>query len=490
MKISIITPCLNSEKTLKYTLNSILVQDYKNIEHIIVDGGSTDNTLKILKDYKLKKKRIIIANKAKLYEAINIGIKNSTGKIIAILNSDDIYNSTNTISNIIYHIKKTKAKIILGDVVYFKNDNFFKIIRFYSAKNFQNWMLKYGIMPPHTGSFIYKSLYNKYGFYNEDFKIAGDFELFLRFILIKKIKFKKINVLIARMRLGGISSKNLLSYLITSIEIFKALRKNNVKSSFFSTFLRIPSKLKQLIYFDNKKLNFNFKVINSKYYNFLFKKKFTIIKKINTINKFDTYLLSALNLAFLGCYSRGLINNHRNMVVWPDGIFVKTLQFRIKKIPGRQIIRHLKLPEQIKLIKVFGYLSERSKLYLEKKFNRKVVNITLPFGSIKEINKKKYSIKETELILITLPTPKQEQFARHLASHNIKYKIICIGGSVAIASGEEKTVPRKLYYLEFLWRLRYDTFRRLKRLAITFIYFFYGKYISKKIDEIYVEIYR
>ena len=158
MKISIITACLNSEKTLKYTLNSILIQDYRNIEHVIVDGGSTDNTLNILKDYKFKKKKIILADKSKLYEAINIGVKNSTGKIITILNSDDIYNSSNTLSSVINKIKNTNAKIILGNVVYFKDDYFSKIIRFYSSKKFKYWMLKYGIMPPHTGSFLYKSI--------------------------------------------------------------------------------------------------------------------------------------------------------------------------------------------------------------------------------------------------------------------------------------------------------------------------------------------
>jgi glycosyltransferase involved in cell wall biosynthesis len=488
MKISIITVCLNSEKTLKYTLNSILIQDYRNIEHVIVDGGSTDNTLKILKDYKFKKRKIIYADKSKLYEAINIGIKNSTGKIISILNSDDIYNASNTLSTVINQIKKTNTKIILGNVVYFKDDYFSKIIRFYSSKNFKYWMLKFGIMPPHTGSFIYRSIYKKYGLYNETYSIAGDFEFFLRVIYVNKIKFSKINILVSRMRMGGVSTKNIYSYFVSSSEILRALNENNVKSSLIKTLLRIPSKIKQLFIYNSNKLNSKFKLVTSEHYNFLFKNNFTIIKNINYINNLDTYILSAFNLAFLGSYSNGLIHNSDKLIIWPDGIFIKTIKYNIKKIPGRNIIKYLKIPKQINTIKVFGHLSVKSKNFLKKKFNKEIVNITLPFGDIEEITKKKYLVKNDELIFITLPTPKQEQFAQHLGQYNKKYKIICIGGSIAIASGEEKVVPIKIYYLEFIWRLRYDTLRRINRLIKTFILFLYGRYLTNKINKISISI--
>ena len=208
------------------------------------------------------------------------------------------------------------------------------------------------------------------------------------------------------------------------------------------------------------------------------------LNNINYINNLDTYILSALNLAFLGSYSKGLIYNSDKLILWPDGIFIKTIKYNIKKIPGRNIIKYLKIPKQINTIKVFGNLSDKSKIFLKKKFNKEIVNIPLPFGDIEEITKKKYLVKNDELIFITLPTPKQEQFAQHLAQTNKKYKIICIGGSIAIASGEEKVVPIKIYYLEFLWRLRYDTLRRINRLIKTFILFLYGKYLTNKINKI------
>lgn len=488
MKISIITPCLNSENTIKYTLNSVLTQDYKSIEHIIVDGGSTDYTHKILQEYKFKKKKIIIANKSKLYEAINIGIKNSTGEVITILNSDDIYQSSHTLKKVINFIKKNNTKVFFGDVVYFRNDNFFKISRYYSSKKFYRWMLKFGIMPPHTGSFIYKSVYDQFGLYDEYYKIAGDFEFFLRIIFKGNVRFKKINSITTRMKLGGISSKNFYSYIISSIEILRALKMNNIKSTIFHTFLRLPSKIGQLIFYNQKKLNYNFKFFAHKYYNNLFKNNFIIISKIKNLDNYKNYILSAMNLAFLGSYVTNQIHKYDNLINWPDGIFVKLFNKKIIKIPGRNILKRLKLKKTITKIKVFGHLTNKSRDYLQKRFNKTVENIPLPFGSIEEITKKKYLIKKNEVVFITLPTPKQEQFANHLTSNNKNYKIICIGGSIAIASGEEKVVPKKIYYLEFLWRLRYDTVRRFKRLTQTLLYYIYGKFIIRKINDMNISI--
>jgi UDP-N-acetyl-D-mannosaminuronic acid transferase (WecB/TagA/CpsF family) len=125
---------------------------------------------------------------------------------------------------------------------------------------------------------------------------------------------------------------------------------------------------------------------------------------------------------------------------------------------------------------------------LEKKFNKKIIHNNLPYGKIENITNKTYSVKKNQLVFITLPTPKQEQFAEHLAKNNKNFKIICIGGSIAIASGEEKVVPKFIYYFEFLWRLRYDTLRRLNRLFITFFYYIYGKYILNKINNISITV--
>ena len=181
MKISIITVTLNSDKTLRDTLNSVLSQRYKNIEHIIVDGGSQDQTKAILKRYPNKNKKIYTYKGSGIYAAINYGIKKSKGNFITILNSDDIYQSEKTIMNVVKKIKSNKkVKIFFGNVAYFEELNYYNIKRFFSADGFKPWQMKFGLIPPHPGSFIKRDIYQKNELYNEDFKIASDFEFFLR----------------------------------------------------------------------------------------------------------------------------------------------------------------------------------------------------------------------------------------------------------------------------------------------------------------------
>ena len=233
MKISIITITLNSEKTIRDTLNSVLSQSYKNIEHILVDGGSSDETMEILKRYPNKNKKIFIKKKTRIYSAMNHGIKKATGDIITILNSDDIYHSNSIITEVTKIIKKnTKKNIFFGDVAYFEKNNFYRVNRYYSANEFNTNKMQFGLMPPHPASFIRKKVYDKYGLYNEKFDIASDFEIFLKFLIIKKVKFKIINKIVVRMRTGGISGKNFFSYIKTTNEILSSFKLNNLSTNY------------------------------------------------------------------------------------------------------------------------------------------------------------------------------------------------------------------------------------------------------------------
>ena len=129
-------------------------------------------------------------------------------------------------------------------------------------------------------------------------------------------------------------------------------------------------------------------------------------------------------------------------------------------------------------------MSENSKKYLQNKFKVKIFNHNLPYGNIIKLKKYNFKLQKNTLTLITLPTPKQEKYAFHLASKNKFYKIICIGASVAIASGDEKQVPNFLKNIEFIWRLRNDFFRRSKRLIETLFYYIKGKFFNKMFNEI------
>ena len=482
MKISIITVCFNSEETIISTLNSVFSQNYPNIEHIIIDGGSSDRTLDIIKQYPFKNKRVISENDKGIYDAMNKGIKMAKGEIISILNSDDIYQSPNIISNVINIIKKNPSKdIFLGDVVYFKANNFNKITRYYHAKSFERKLLLKGLMPPHPASFIRKKVYKKYGLYKSTLSIAADFEMFLRLIYMNKVSFLSLDKIIVRMRAGGKSGKNLKTYFTTTKEIGFAFQFNKIKVSYVKILLRLPGKLSQFFLINEGILKPSFK----KFKNLIkikVENEFKILKKIDNILNIKNFILSGMNLAFLGYYCKGDVYPFKNLIHWPDGLFVKKVSQKSLKIPGRKILEDLKINKKIRRIVVLGNLSKKSLVYLKGKFQRKIINYQVPYGNIhKIISETNIKLEESDLAFITLPTPKQEQLAYHLARKNKNFKIICIGASIMIASGEEKVVPRILENYEFIWRLRTDTTRRIIRLFESYYNYIKGKLFSDKL---------
>ena len=480
MKISIITVTLNSEKTVRDTLNSVLSQSVKCFEHIIVDGGSKDKTYSLLKKYPNKRKKIFIKKNYGIYKSINYAINKATGDFICILNSDDIFHSNNTIKELNTIIKKNKKiDIFLGDVAYFDKFNYQNISRFYSAKNFSTWKMSLGLMPPHPASLIKRNIYLKHGLYREFFKIAGDFELFLRLLFIKKVNYKIINKTIVRMRSGGISGKNIYSYWISTLEILKSFNTNKVSANLLFILMRIPVKINQLLFYNSKKINSSFQMFKILFDpNHYMDNNFKIVQNFNKINLKKNFILSGMNLAFMGYYSNNEVKPSRSLYHWPDGIWTKK-HINTEKLPGRELIKQIKLNNKIKKIFILGNLSKNSLAFLKQKFKVDIFHKKLPFGKIEIIKKTKIRLPNNSLTFITLPTPKQEKLANHLSKINKNYKIICIGASIAIASGDEKVVPELLKNYEFLWRLRSDFFRRLKRIIETLVYYFKGKYIDK-----------
>ncbi len=338
-------------------------------------------------------------------------------------------------------------------------------------------------MPPHPGTFVSSDLAKKYP-YNSEFKIASDFDFFLKILKKKNYPYKKLNMTITRMRTGGASGKNFLAHINSGLEIYKSLNNQGYFTNHFMINLRYLIKLNQFFF---KKKNSTFK-INS-YYEKLNHYHFKILSDIKFLNFKKNFTLSALNLAFLGSYSNNEVKIYKNLIHWPDGRFSKSISTLLNKLPGRDVIKKLKIPKEIKKIVIFGNLPEISKKFIEKKFNKKVYNYILGYGLINQITKNIfYKIKKDELILITLPTPKQEQLAEYFVSKNKVYKIICIGGSINIASGAEKEVPKILYNFEFLWRLRYETLRRFKRLIFSLYSYFIGKYMNKKLINLNIQI--
>ena len=246
MKISIITVVYNNEKTILDSINSVRNQTYKNIEHIFIDGGSLDNTLKIIHENTSSNSIIISEKDDGLYDAMNKGIKMANGDIIGILNSDDVYDNFNVIEHIANHfISDSKLKILYGDLVYVKADDIDMQIRYWESKNITANYFENGYVPPHPTLFMTKDVYNSVGLFDLSFKLAADYEFILR--LFKKHSFKSLYLplLIVRMRLGGVTNKKYFNIYKQNIEILNSWKVNKLKVPAFFIFKRFFIKIKQ-----------------------------------------------------------------------------------------------------------------------------------------------------------------------------------------------------------------------------------------------------
>lgn len=225
MKLSIITVCFNSTATIESTIKSIASQDYPNIEYIIVDGGSTDGTLDIIKRY--KKVSVVVSEPDKgIYDAMNKGIALATGDVIGTLNADDIYASNDVLAEVAKVLLDPAVEACYGDLVYVKQDNVEQVVRFWKSRDYQSGLFKSGWMPAHPTFFVRKCVYDKLGNFDLNYKIAADFELLFRFIEQNKIKTKYLPRVLVKMRLGGTTNKNITNIIKQNKEIVAILTKH------------------------------------------------------------------------------------------------------------------------------------------------------------------------------------------------------------------------------------------------------------------------
>ena len=241
MKISIITVCFNSSKTIEKTFQSIKNQLYQNIEYIVVDGGSSDDTLKIIKNYNSCISNYISESDKGLYDAMNKGIALATGDIIGILNSDDVFSDVFVLENIAKFHQENDIDASIGNITQFNESG--KTVRKYSSKNWIPENLKIGFMPPHPSIFFKRKLFEKYGNYQLDFISGADYELIVRFFIKHQVSWEYSDITTTAMLRGGISSSGYKSYKLISREIKKALELNNIKFSYFKVLSRVIWKL-------------------------------------------------------------------------------------------------------------------------------------------------------------------------------------------------------------------------------------------------------
>jgi glycosyltransferase involved in cell wall biosynthesis len=229
LKISIITTAFNSEDTILDTVKSVRAQRYKNVEHIVVDGASTDGTLENLRGAINRVDHLISEPDDGIYDGMNKGIALATGDIIGILNSDDVYYDDSVLDRVSKVFSDPGIDICYGDLVYVRKNNLEHIVRYWKSEDYLLGSFERGWMPPHPTVFIRKSVYEKYGNFDLNFPIQGDFELMIRFLEVIKLKAVHLPHILVKMRIGGVSNRSTIRSYIANNESYYACLKHGLK---------------------------------------------------------------------------------------------------------------------------------------------------------------------------------------------------------------------------------------------------------------------
>ncbi len=232
MKLTLITVTWNSAETLKETIDSVREQQVKELEYIVVDGGSSDGTVKLLAENTDVVTKWVSEPDKGIYDAMNKGVNMASGDIIGFLHADDRFAESDILKDIIRSFNNTNIDFLYGDLEYILSSNPLKVIRYWYAGDFSASRLKYGWMPPHPTVYFKRDNIQKIGLFNSSFVISADYDWMLRCLIQPDLKVHYLQRVMVQMRVGGVSNKNLTNIIKKSIEDYRSLRNNHVGSVF------------------------------------------------------------------------------------------------------------------------------------------------------------------------------------------------------------------------------------------------------------------
>ncbi|MFN5646918.1 MAG: glycosyltransferase family 2 protein [Sphingobacteriales bacterium] len=247
MNVSVITATYNSAATVADTLRSVRDQSYPLVEHLIIDGGSKDNTMEIVAGFP-HIKQICSEKDRGIYDAMNKGVKRATGDIVGILNSDDFYASENVLREVVDTFEQSGCDAVYGDLQYVDKDDVSKVVRYWRSGPYQQGAFKWGWMPPHPSFFVRHTLYDRCGLFNLDMKTAADYELMLRMIHKEGASLQYLPNVLVKMRTGGASNSSMASRLKANADDRKAWDVNGLTPYWFTMYLKPIRKITQFIF--------------------------------------------------------------------------------------------------------------------------------------------------------------------------------------------------------------------------------------------------
>lgn len=241
--ITLITVVFNSAATLEHTIRSVMEQTYANVEYIVIDGGSTDGTVEIIRRYESSIDYWVSEKDAGIYDAINKGIALANGDYIGLLHSDDFFANSSVLEMIAAHFKARNVDAVFSCLDIVDPANLDRVLRKYRISTFSPFMLRIGVMPAHPTFYCRKSCYEKAGLYRTDYRIAADFEMLARLLLRHHISWDFIDETTVKMRSGGLSSSGIRSSWVLNREIIRACAENGLYTNIFILALKIPIRL-------------------------------------------------------------------------------------------------------------------------------------------------------------------------------------------------------------------------------------------------------
>lgn len=247
MKVSVITVTFNSAKTIVQTLASVATQTWTDVEHVVIDGASTDETLDLLKRHGGHLTRVVSERDAGIYDAMNKGVRAATGDVVGFLNADDWYANPEVLRTVAATMQNERLDAVLGDVAFVEPGAPHRVIRRYRSDRFSPERLAWGWMPAHPGLFVRREVFERAGPFSTSFRIAGDYEWIVRAFYGTNLRYRHIPEILVHMRTGGISTGGWRNTVLLNREVMRACRQNGIATNWFKILSKYPAKLLEFV---------------------------------------------------------------------------------------------------------------------------------------------------------------------------------------------------------------------------------------------------
>lgn len=246
-RISVITVCYNSAATLERALRSVAEQDWSVVEHIVIDGASTDESMEIVERNRSQLAHVISEPDKGIYDAMNKGLCLASGDVICFLNADDHYAHAHVLSLVAVQMRENRLDALMGDVGFFNKDEPMRIVRRYRSDRFHPSRLEWGWMPAHPALFLSSKVVHRVGRFKTNYQIAGDFEFIVRAFYKHSLRYQHLAQILVHMQTGGASSAGLRSKILLNQEVLRACRENGVKTNILKILSKYPAKILELL---------------------------------------------------------------------------------------------------------------------------------------------------------------------------------------------------------------------------------------------------